>query len=180
MAKMDQDKTKAIIRNLFDYQKNLTQQILQRIWFRNILYYMGEQWFEWAKSEATFKRMMPSPYIPTPVSNMVRDYVRSMKALIINKDFTVSIWPNSNDQEDREAAEMGENFLRWLESDNDEEHLDEKEKEAILTIICGTAFDRTFPLMENDTRLGPTLRQVLRRIECRHSHNPSCVRDFAE
>jgi hypothetical protein len=50
MAKMDQDKTKEIIRNLFDYQKNLTQQILQRIWFRNILYYMGEQWFEWAKS----------------------------------------------------------------------------------------------------------------------------------
>jgi hypothetical protein len=57
MAKMDQDKTKEIIRNLFDYQKNLTQQILQRIWFRNILYYMGEQWFEWAKSEAVFKRM---------------------------------------------------------------------------------------------------------------------------
>jgi hypothetical protein len=96
MAKMDQDKTKEIIRNLFDYQRNLTQQILQRIWFRNILYYMGEQWFEWAKSEATFKRMMPTnPYIPTPVSNMVRDYVRSMKAVIINKNFTISIWPNS-------------------------------------------------------------------------------------
>jgi hypothetical protein len=56
---------------------------------------MGEQWFEWAKSEATFKRMMPSPYIPTPVSSMVRDYVRSMKALIINKNFTMSIPPNS-------------------------------------------------------------------------------------
>ena len=123
MAKMDEAKIKEIITSLFDYQKNLTQQILQRIWFRNILYYMGEQWFEWAKSEATFKRMLTNPHIPTPVSNIVRDYVRSMKALIINKDFTISIWPNSNDQDDREAAEMGENFLRLLESDNDEEHL---------------------------------------------------------
>jgi hypothetical protein len=91
MAKMDQDKTKEIIRNLFDYQKNLTQLILQRIWFRNILYYMGEQWFEWFKSEPTSKRMMPSPYIPTPVSNIVRDSVRSMNALIHNKDFGVTI-----------------------------------------------------------------------------------------
>jgi hypothetical protein len=56
---------------------------------------MGEQWFEWARSEATFKRIMPCPYIPTPVSNIVRDSVRSMKALIINQDFAISIWPNS-------------------------------------------------------------------------------------
>jgi hypothetical protein len=41
------------------------------------------------------------------------------------------------DQDDREAAEMRENFLRCPESDNDEEHVDEKEKEAIWMIICG-------------------------------------------
>jgi hypothetical protein len=89
MAKMDQDKTKEIIRNLFDYQKNLTQQILQRIWFRNILYYMGEQWFEWAKSEAVFKRMMPSPYIPTPSLTWCAMLCahRANSADLINKDF---------------------------------------------------------------------------------------------
>ena len=86
---------------------------------------------------------MPNPYLPTPVANIIRDFVRSMKVLILNKDYTVSIWPNSNDQKDREAAEIGENFLRWLESYDDERHIDEKEKIAIFMLLCGTAFDRT-------------------------------------
>jgi hypothetical protein len=72
-----------------------------------------------------------------------------MKALILNKDFTIKIWPNSNDQDDVEASEMGENFLEWLDSSNDEVHLDEREMEAIWMIICGTAFDRTFPVLNN-------------------------------
>ena len=139
-----------IVERLFNRQFNITQAILERIWFRNILYYMGEQWFQWAKSTQEFKPLLPSPFIPTPVSNIIRDYVRSMKSLVLNKDFTVTIWPNSNDLEDMEAAEMGENFLRWLETDNDEIHLDEKEKEVIWMVLCGTSFDRTFPSMAND------------------------------
>ena len=147
---MENDKVKEITERLFDAQRNMTQQILERIWFRNILYYMGEQWFEWVRSGLTFQRVMPNANVPTPVSNIIRDYVRSMKSLILNKDFVVSIWPNSNDQDDAEAAEMGETFLRWLEAANDEAHLDEKEKEIIWMVICGTAFDRTFATMEND------------------------------
>ena len=147
---MENDKVKEITERLFDAQRNMTQQILERVWFRNILYYMGEQWFEWIRSGLTFQRVMPNANIPTPVSNIIRDYVRSMKSLILNKDFVVSIWPNSNDQDDAEAAEMGETFLRWLEATNDEAHLDEKEKEIIWMVICGTAFDRTFTTMEND------------------------------
>ena len=148
---MENDKVKEIVENLFDAQRNMTQQILERIWFRNILYYMGEQWFEWVRSGLTFQRVMPNANIPTPVSNIIRDYVRSMKSLVLNKDFVVSIWPNSNDQDDAEAAEMGETFLRWLEAANDESHLDEKEKEIIWMVICGTSFDRTFATMENDS-----------------------------
>ena len=147
--KMDDDKIKEIMRTDFEIENNMSMQILHRIWFRNILYYMGEQWFEWAKSELTFRRIMPNVHTPTPVSNMIRDFVRSMKALILNKDFVIKIWPNSNDQDDIEASEMGENFLRWLEASNDEVHLDEREIETIWMVICGTAFDRTFPVLLN-------------------------------
>jgi hypothetical protein len=45
---------------------------------------------------------------------------------------------------------MGENFLRWLESFDDERHIDEKEKIAIFILLCGTAFDRTYVSMEDD------------------------------
>ena len=136
LKKMDDAKIVEIADKMFDRQQNITQAILERIWFRNILYYMGEQWFEWAKSKQEFRPVMPSPYTPTPVSNIVRDYVRSMKSLVLNKDFTITIWPNSNDQDDMEAASMGESFLRWLETDQDEIHLDEKEKEVIWMILC--------------------------------------------
>lgn len=148
--KIDNAKLIEIADKLFDRQRNITQAILERIWFRNILYYMGEQWFQWAKSTREFKPILPSPYIPTPVSNIIRDYVRSMKSLVLNKDFKVTIWPNSNDLEDIEAAEMGQHFLRWLETANDEIHLDEKEKTVVWMVLCGTAFDRTFPTTEND------------------------------
>ena len=86
---------------------------------------------------------MPCPYLPTSVAKIIRDFVRSMKALILNRDYTVSIWPNSNDQNDREAAEMSENFLRWQESYDDERYIDEKENVAIFMLLCGTALDRT-------------------------------------
>lgn len=149
MKKMDETKLKAKFEKLFNDQQQVHLQLLHRVWFRNILYYLGEQWFEWVRGQNTFRRMSPSPFTPTPVSNMIRDYVRSMKSLILNKDYTVSVWPNSNDQEDREAAEMGEFLLRFLEAADDESILDEKEKISIWMILTGVAFDRTF--VSNDT-----------------------------
>ncbi|MEJ5360146.1 MAG: hypothetical protein WHT06_15910 [Desulfobacterales bacterium] len=147
---MDEAKLRGIFDKLFSEQARALMQPLHRVWLRNILFYLGEQWFEWASGQHTFRRISATRYAPTPVSNMIRDYVRSMKSLILNKDFTVTIAPNSEDQEDRDAAEMGELFLRWLETANDEEHLDEREKIAIWMILCGTAFDRTILSTEDD------------------------------
>jgi hypothetical protein len=152
MAKYDPAKLDKIFSALFDEhsQQNQPMRMLHRVWFRNILYYLGEQWFEWVRGANAFRKIMPTAYTPTPTANIIRDYVRSMKGLILNKDYQITVWPNSNDQEDRDAAEAGEGFLRWLESYNDEEHLDEKERVAIWMVICGVALDRTFITMDND------------------------------
>lgn len=147
---IDDVKLRKIFDKLFAVQAMNEIEILHRVWFRNVLYYLGEQWFEWVRGQNTFRRMMPNINTPTPVSNMIRDYVRSMKSLIINKEYAVTIWPNSNDQDDRVAAEMGEQFLRWLETWDDERHMDEREKIAIWVIITGIGFDRTFLSTEND------------------------------
>ena len=120
-----------IIEEIFDDNLNPYRKIMEKIWFRNILYYLGEQWIDWNISLNTFRRKPIHPFIPTPVSNIIRDYVKSMKALILNKEFAVRVWPNSNDQEDREAAMAGENLLKWMDADNDEEFEDEKEKVAL-------------------------------------------------
>jgi hypothetical protein len=149
-SQINEEKLRKVFDSLFQVKANNEMQMLHRIWFRNVLYYLGEQWFEWVRGQNTFRRIMPNPQTPTPVSNMIRDYVRSMKSLIINKEYTVTIWPNSNDQEDREAAEMGEQLLRWLETWDDERYQDEREKVAIWTIITGNAFDRTYLSTEDD------------------------------
>jgi hypothetical protein len=147
---MDEQKLRKVFDSLFANKNQINMQILHRVWFRNGLYYLGEHWFEWVRGQNTFRRLMPCPFALTPMANMIRDYVRSMKSLILNKDYFVSIWPNSNDAEDREASEMGENFLRWLETWDDERYIDEKEKIAIWMVITGTSFDRTFITIEND------------------------------
>jgi len=134
--------------DLFDNNKDITTRMLHRIVFRNILYYLGEQWMSWAPNSNVFKRSLKKDPLPTPVSNIIRDYVRSMKALILNKDFKVSIWPNSEDMDDAVAAKLGEALLEDLEAANDEEFLDEKEKVAMWTVLAGTTFMRTFPMLD--------------------------------
>lgn len=148
--RMDEERLRGIFSKLFSEQSRALMQPLHRVWLRNILFYLGEQWFEWAQGQQGFRRIAANPQAPTPVSNIIRDYVRSMKSLVLNKDFTITIAPNSEDQDDRDAAEIGELFLRWLETANDEEHLDEREKIATWMILCGTAFDRTFLSTEGD------------------------------
>jgi len=150
-APVDKLEDKYVIRTVekfFNDDLDLSMQMLERITFRNILYYMGEQWMNWAKQEQIFRRIVKKNSPPTPVSNIIRDYVRSMKALILNKDFSVTIWPNSEDVDDQEAAKLGELVLEDMEVANDEEFLDEKEKVAMWVVLAGTTFMRTFPELD--------------------------------
>jgi len=125
--------------------------ILERTWFRNILYYMGEQWIEWLTESGVFQRRYRyQPNMPTPVSNIIKDYVRSMKSLILNKDYAIRVWPNSNDVGDKDAAVIGERYLNWADSANDDAFLDEREKVAIWMVIAGTGFLRTLPNLPRD------------------------------
>jgi hypothetical protein len=129
--------------------KDASREMLEREWFRNILYYLGEQYIEWYETAKTFRRSNKiNPFTPTPVSNILRDYVRSMKALILNKEYSIKIYPNSNSMEDREAAKLGEQLLNSMDLDFDEEFKEEKDKVAMWMIITGTAFMRTFPMIE--------------------------------
>ncbi|KKM91375.1 hypothetical protein LCGC14_1229170 [marine sediment metagenome] len=148
--KPDKQKIISEFQAIFDDRLNPVRAILERTWFRNILYYLGEQWLLWFQAQGTFgRRYEMNMTIPTPVANMIRDYVRSMKALIMNKKFVTKIWPNSNQQDDKDAAEMGEHLIRWLDTKNDGEIEDIKELIAIWVVIAGNAFGRVFPDKDN-------------------------------
>ncbi|RPI88752.1 MAG: hypothetical protein EHM41_00315 [Chloroflexi bacterium] len=118
-------------------------------WFRNILYYLGQQWIEWFTSESKFGRKYAADVnVPTPVSNLIREYVRSKKALVLNKAYSMTVWPNSAEQFDKDAAEVGQNILDHLRTADDEEDLELQEETAMWWLICGNAFPRVFPDME--------------------------------
>lgn len=121
-----------------------TRTVLERTWMRNVLYYLGEQWLSWLSESGTFGRRYDLNIgKPTPVSNIIRDYIRSMKALTLNKAYTTTIWPNSEEQEDRDAAELGVDVLEWMNSQDDYLIDDIKEEVEIWRLLTGNGFTRT-------------------------------------
>jgi hypothetical protein len=137
-----------LVNDVFNDHLSPSWQVRERIWMRNILYYIGEQYLDYVVSSSIFRRRLINPKTPTPVSNIIRDYVRSMRALILNKNYVAKVWPDSDELIDREAAKLAEHFLRDLEARNDQQLAEEKEKAATWITMAGTTFMRTIPELE--------------------------------
>ncbi len=135
------------INELLDIQHDLSRIIIDRITYRNILYYIGEQYVEFVKTAGTFRRRLVPAYIPTPVDNQIRDYVIAAKAMLLNQRLVPKVSPNTNEAEDIKASQMGSKVLEWMDTINDNEFADEKEKLVIWLCLAGTAFLRTYPDM---------------------------------
>ena len=147
-TKPDEKALIAEIDQIFDTQTDYSRQMLERLWFRNILYFLGEQYLQFLTTTGTFSRRYFPDFVPTPVSNEIADYVNSQKALLLNQKYTPRVWPNSNEKRDVMAAQLAEEVLTYTESIDDFRILNEKEKIAVIMVLCGTAFDRTFPYKE--------------------------------
>lgn len=134
----------ALVNDIFDDNLDLSRAMIQRVWWRNMLYYLGEQWLEYSRATRSFiPRFRPEQGSP-PVSNEIREYVRSVKAMLLNQKLVPVISPNTNEQEDKDAASLGQSLLTWMDGINDGEFADEKEKLAIWLALAGTSFLRTF------------------------------------
>lgn len=135
------------IDQLFNTDLDQARILLEQTWYRNILYYIGEQWIEFVKTRANFRRRVFPDFIPTPVANEIKDYVRSQKALLLNQRLVPKVWPNSTDVADVQASELAQDLLVWMDTINDGEIEVEREKTAIWICLTGTTFMRTFPEM---------------------------------
>lgn len=126
-----------------------TRQTRERVWYRNILYYMGEQWIEWSRTKKRFEAtwQFDGREDPQPVSNIILDYARSVKALVLNKDVSYKVWPNSNDHDDIQAAELGGLVLKDIDSKNGFALKDEQEACILWLVLTGNGFIRDFPDM---------------------------------
>jgi hypothetical protein len=144
--KLSEEYIKSEMDRIFiDPEKDITRSVLEMSWFRNVLYYLGEQWLSWFETTQTFgRRYALSGNVPTPVSNIIRDYIRSTKALILNKRYTVRVWPNSAERVDIEGSDLAQDALRWMDSLDDYAIEDAKEWVAIWMLLTGSGFARVF------------------------------------
>lgn len=133
------------IDGFFDNTSDVSRVINERTIWRNLLYYCGEQYLEFLVSSGSFRRRNVSQFVPTPVSNEIREYVRSIKALLLGQNLVPRVWPNTEEKEDEMAAELGENVLVWMDNANDAIFFDELEKVVIWLCLSGTSFMRAFP-----------------------------------
>lgn len=133
------------VNEVFDKEsRDYTRSIIDRIIYRNILYYIGEQWIEFVRTAGIFRKRSFPDFVPTPVANEIKSAVRAAKAMLLNQRMVPKIWPNSNDREDKKAAQLGEALLIWMDASDDASFMDETEKTAIWLALAGVAFQRTF------------------------------------
>ncbi|HHT9147304.1 MAG TPA: hypothetical protein ACFYD4_16750, partial [Candidatus Wunengus sp. YC61] len=144
----DENTLVTAVEGFFGDQSDTTRIVNERIIFRNLLYYIGEQYIEFVRSSGTFRRRSTPDFMPTPVSNEVREHVRSVKAMLMNQKMVPRVWPNTNEKEDNHAAELGQNVLTWMDQDQNASFFDEKEKTCIWLALSGTTFMRTYPNAE--------------------------------
>ena len=133
------------IDGFFDDRLDMFRTMNEQIIWRNLLYYEGEQYIEFLRSTRSFRRRAIPDLVPTPVSNEIREYVRSVKAMLMNQKMIPRVWPNTNEKEDIQAAELGEQLSVNLDAANDGDFFEEKEALCIWLPIAGSAFMRTFP-----------------------------------
>jgi hypothetical protein len=146
ITKPDDDSIRASFGAVFQPDIDPMRNMMEWTWFRNVLYYLGEQWLSWFESTGSFgRRYNFNTAIPTPVSNIIRDFVRSSKSLTLNKKFNTSVWPNSHDKKDIDAAAAGTALLHHMDSLNDGEIADIKEHTAMWRTLSGNGFVRVFP-----------------------------------
>jgi len=118
--------------------------------FKNILFYLGEQWISWFDEQGGWGfRFEMNTIEPTPVSNLIRDYIKSMNALVLNKRYLTRIWPNSESIEDVDGAEIGEILLKNFETAQCNESEDVKELICFWNNLTGNGFARTFRTTDN-------------------------------
>lgn len=59
----------ALVNDIFDDNLDLSRAMIQRVWWRNMLYYLGEQWLEYSRATRSFiPRFRPEQGSPRSVT----------------------------------------------------------------------------------------------------------------
>lgn len=98
-------------RALLDEQRQALEP-LWRVWTQNLLFLAGQQWWTYDKRSGVFRLPNVPPWKERPVRNLCLPHFRHVLAKLTKNRPVGTSQPASADQDDLDAAELGDEILR--------------------------------------------------------------------
>lgn len=136
----------------------------ERLWFRSILYYIGNQWVTWDGRGQRFReRRLVRKWVPKPVTNRYASTLDAVISAVQSVKVAPSVYPSTSDVDDLATAEVAERLLPVIYNEIDESMM--RETIANWVVLNGDCF--AFPFYDHaDTSLGYRLVQHFRCSSC--------------
>lgn len=150
---MPKDATAQDLNNLYG-QARRARARLEPNWYMNLAFYANEQWLAW-DGQGLFRPVVPRHRV-TLVDNRIQPIIRKEIARITKARPVFTVVPNSADEEDTNAALLGEEVMRYLWKHLNVQRL--RTKALLWSRICGAGFLKCYW----DPSIGPQRDVVLR------------------
>lgn len=122
------------LRSQVSYQRWL----FERGWFRNLLYYAGNQWVTFDRSNRRFRERRLRKWVPKPVTNRFASTANSIAAAIENIKPDVSYRPATEDPDDVATAAVCEQITPVIDHETELKKI--KSRLAKWTTLTGNAY----------------------------------------
>lgn len=103
----DTERIKDIVENTYNRYKHKRYNH-ERIWYRNILYLLGQQWITWDDTEHRWRKKRLANWIPTPVTNRYMSTAERLVAVLFRIEPNWVYVPASDREEDITAAQIAD------------------------------------------------------------------------
>lgn len=145
--------TDALTTEVLEFIKDCdkTRHSFERLWFRSILYFLGNQWLSWDSRSRKWGERKLRKWVPRPVTNRFASTVSSLCAAIQSTRVEPTAWPATNDHEDIATANVADRLIEVIRS----EIKHDKVREALAKWVTLNADGFAWPYYDKkDTSLG--------------------------
>ena len=122
----------------------------ERQWYRNILFYLGNQWIIWDTLENKWRKKRLADWVPTPVTNKFASSGQRLVSVLSRIEPSWNYIPSSDSSDDIAAAEMCKDAETVICEEN---HI-EKVRDSLAPWVVYTG--NSFLLSGVEPIIGPT------------------------
>jgi len=155
---------------------------LEREIFENIAMAAGVQWIEYSEQTRRFSRWNAPSWFPTPVTNAIAPRVAAMNAQLLRVRPAGRVRPNTSEPKDREAANVGDKMLAYLDDVTNEDEL--RQDASLIATLTGTVIFKDYwnpqagkilQIPQMTTQMRPAMQPAAQCPACQATEGPEQV-----